>query len=47
MHLGSIEVMKRFVAIGLGLALVPRVAVVNGMRADQVVVVPIHPFGER
>jgi DNA-binding transcriptional LysR family regulator len=42
MNLGSIEVMKRFVAIGLGLAIVPRVAVVNEVRAGQVVAVPIH-----
>src|SRR5215471_15876437 len=42
MNLGSIEVMKRFVAIGLGLAIVPRVAVVNEVRTGQVVAVPIH-----
>ena len=47
MNLGSIEVMKRFVAIGLGLAIVPRVAVGNGVRAGQVVAIPIHPLGER
>ena len=44
MHLGSIEVMKRFVAIGLGLALGPRVTMVNEVRASQVVAVPIHPL---
>ena len=47
MNLGSIEVMKRFVVIGLELALGPRVAVGNGGRAGQVVAVPIHLFGER
>ena len=33
MNLGSIEVVKRFVAIGLGLAIVPRVAVADEARA--------------
>ena len=33
---------KRFVAIGLGLAIVPRVAVVDEVRAGQVVAVPIR-----
>ena len=42
MNLGSIEVMKRFVAIGLGLAIVPRVAVEDEVRAGQVVAIPIH-----
>ena len=42
MNLGSIEVMKRFVAIGLGLAIVPRVAVADEVRTGQVVAVPIH-----
>jgi DNA-binding transcriptional LysR family regulator len=42
MHLGSIEVIKRFVAIGLGLAIVPRVAVTDEVRTGQVVAVPIH-----
>jgi len=42
MNLGSIEVMKRFVAIGLGLAIVPRVAVEDEVRASQVVAIPIH-----
>ena len=42
MNLGNIEVIKRFVAIGLGLAIVPRVAVVDEVRAGQVVAVPIR-----
>jgi len=42
MNLGSIEVMKRFVAIGLGLAIVPRVAVGDEVRTDQVIAIPIH-----
>ena len=42
MNLGSIEVMKRFVAIGLGLAIVPRVAVAEEARTGQVVAIPIH-----
>src|SRR4029450_13705554 len=42
MNLGSIEVMKRFVSCGLGLAIVPRVAVVPEVQAAQVVAVPIH-----
>jgi len=42
MHLGNIEVIKRFVAIGLGLAIVPRVAVTDEVRAGQVVAVSIH-----
>ena len=42
MNLGSIEVMKRFVAIGLGLAIVPRVAVADEVRTGQVVAIPIH-----
>src|SRR5215510_9001244 len=42
MHLGSIEVMKRFVAIGLGLAIVPRVAVADEVCTGQVVAIPIH-----
>jgi DNA-binding transcriptional LysR family regulator len=42
MNLGSIEVMKRFVAIGLGLAIVPRVAVADEVRTGQVVAIPIQ-----
>jgi DNA-binding transcriptional LysR family regulator len=41
MHLGSIEVIKRCVAIGLGLAIVPRVAVMDEVRTGQVVAVPV------
>src|SRR5207247_11102637 len=42
MNLGNIEVIKRFVAIGLGLAIVPRVAVADEVCAGQVVAVSIH-----
>ena len=42
MNLGSIEVMKRFVAIGLGFAIVPRVAVADEVRTGQVIAIPIH-----
>src|SRR5262249_13601443 len=42
MNLGSIEVMKRFVAIGLGIAIVPHVAAADEVRAGQVVAIPIH-----
>jgi DNA-binding transcriptional LysR family regulator len=41
MNLGSIEVIKRFVAIGLGLAIVPRVAVMDEVRTGQVVAIPV------
>jgi hypothetical protein len=33
MHLGNIEVLKRFGAIGPGLAIVPRVGVLDEVRA--------------
>ena len=42
MNLGSIEVIKRFVAIGLGLAIVPHVAVMDEVRTGQVVAIPVH-----
>ena len=41
-NLGSIEVIKRFEAIGLGLAIVPRVAVMDEVRTGQVVAAPVH-----
>jgi hypothetical protein len=42
MKLGNIAVIKRFVAIGLGLAIVPRVAIMDEVRASQIVAVSIH-----
>jgi DNA-binding transcriptional LysR family regulator len=42
MNLGSIEVIKRFVAIGLGFAIVPRVAVLDEVRTGQVVAIPVY-----
>jgi DNA-binding transcriptional LysR family regulator len=42
MNLGSIEVIKWFVAIGLGLAIVPHVVVMDEVRTGQVVAIPIH-----
>ena len=45
--MGNIEVIKRFVAIGLGLAIVPRVAVMDEVRAGQIVAVSIHGLAVR
>lgn len=47
MNLGNIEVIKRFVAIGLGLAIVPRVAVMDEVRTGQLVAVSIHGLAVR
>src|SRR5262245_13118292 len=47
MNLGNIEVIKRFVAIGLGLAIVPRVAVMDEVRAGRIVAVSIHGLAVR
>jgi DNA-binding transcriptional LysR family regulator len=47
MNLGSIEVMKRFVAIGLGIAIVPRVAVRDEVRTGRVVAIAIHGLPAR
>lgn len=47
MNLGNIEVIKRFVAIGLGLAIVPRVAVMDEVRAGRIVAISIHGLAVR
>ena len=47
MHLGSIDVLKRFVAIGLGVAIVPRVVVAEETQHGRLVAVPIQDLPAR
>jgi DNA-binding transcriptional LysR family regulator len=47
MNLGSIDVMKRFVEIGLGVAIVPRVAVAEETRQGRLVAVTIADLPAR
>jgi DNA-binding transcriptional LysR family regulator len=47
MNLGSIAVIKRFVESGLGVAIVPRVAVVEEAQHGRVVAIPIPDLPAR
>lgn len=47
MNLGSIEVLKRFVAIGLGIALVPEVAVAEEVATRQLAAVRVRGLAPR
>jgi DNA-binding transcriptional LysR family regulator len=47
MHLGSIDVLKRFVAIGLGVAIVPRVVVAEETQHGRLVAVPLQDLPPR
>jgi DNA-binding transcriptional LysR family regulator len=47
MNLGSIDVMKRFVEIGLGVAIVPRVTVAEETQHGRLVAVPIQDLPAR
>jgi DNA-binding transcriptional LysR family regulator len=47
MNLGSIDVLKRFVAIGLGVAIVPRVVVAEEAQHGHLVAVPIQDLPAR
>jgi DNA-binding transcriptional LysR family regulator len=47
MNLGSIEVIKRFVENGLGIALVPRVAVREEERSGRLAAVEVRGLGVR
>jgi LysR family cys regulon transcriptional activator len=47
MNLGSIDVLKRFVAIGLGVAIVPRVVVAEETQHGRLVAVPLQDLPAR
>jgi DNA-binding transcriptional LysR family regulator len=47
MNLGSIEVIKRFVESGLGVAVVPRLAVAEEVRHGCLVAIPLRNFSAR
>lgn len=47
MQLGSMEVIKRFVESGLGVAIVPRLAVVEEMQQRRLVAVPVEDIPAR
>ena len=47
MNLGSVEVIKRFVEIDLGIALVPRVSVAGGEAARRLRVIPVRGLQAR
>ena len=47
MNLGSMEVMKRFVEIGLGVAVVPRVAVAEEVQQGRLAALPVENLPAR
>jgi DNA-binding transcriptional LysR family regulator len=47
MNLGSMEVIKRFVEIGLGVAIVPRVAVTEEVRQGRLAALPVEDLPAR
>jgi DNA-binding transcriptional LysR family regulator len=47
MNLGSMEVIKRFVEIGLGVAIVPRVAVAEEVRQGRLAALPVEDLPAR
>lgn len=47
MNLGSVEVMKRFVEIGLGVSIVPRIAVTEEVASGRLAAVPIRGLPAR
>lgn len=47
MNLGSMEVIKRFVEIGLGVAIVPRVAVAEEVQQGRLAALPVEDLPAR
>jgi len=47
MNLGSVEVIKRFVEIGLGVSIVPRIAIADEVQSGRLAAVPIRALPAR